>query len=190
VYLFLLWGAVACTKKQPDVVTSSISPYPGYKEYLIPANQHYAVDNGFQLVSKKEMHFMALFDSSCIYTNKDVKNFTDINKLYGFSDCGSLHQENSARVGWLWNGNAIELYAYCYTDSVRSDSLLGTAAINTPVELNIGVAAHRYLFTYNGKTITVPRHCTTDSIQGYQLYPYFGGDEAAPHEMHVYIKDL
>jgi hypothetical protein len=30
----------------------------------------------------------------------------------------------------------------------------------------------------------------TTKAKGYQLYPYFGGNELAPHDMHIWIKDL
>jgi hypothetical protein len=192
----LLLGLAACSKKQDDVVINNAAnkinstPYPGYKEYLIPANQHYATDNGLKLVNAKVMHFQALFDSSCIYTSRVAENVYDINKLYGFSDCGTLHHNNSARVGWLWNGKAIELYAYTYADSARSSLLLGTVAIGAPANISMSVQPHQYLFSYNGSTSSLPRSCTSDSIQGYQLYPYFGGDETAPHDIHIYIKDL
>lgn len=177
----LLVSFIACTKDNPN---------NGYKDYLIPANQHYAVNTGLEPMTKKELRFLALFDSSCIYTNRDPKNIYDINKLYGFSDCGTLHHENSARVGWLWNGKAIELHAYCYTDSLRNNKLLGTVAIGKPAELSMSVQANQYIFTYNGTQTTMPRHCNSSSINGYRLYPYFGGDETAPHDIHIYIKEL
>jgi hypothetical protein len=31
---------------------------------------------------------------------------------------------------------------------------------------------------------------TTPKGQGYQLYPYFGGDETAPHDINIWIKNL
>lgn len=183
----LLLATIACSKK---VTLPEENPYPGYTEFLIPAKQHYAVNNTYQTIDQKELRFMALFDSSCIYTNSNPENIFDINKLYGFSDCGSLHHENSARVGWLWNGKMIELYAYCYTGSVRKNVLLGTTAIGTPADLGISVQPNQYQFFYNGTITTVPRHCTNNSAQGYKLYPYFGGDETAPHDIRVFIKDL
>lgn len=190
----MLWAivvcAVACSKKQTDLVVNKGKQSPEYKEYFISRGQHYAEGNTFQLVDKKEMHFLALFDSSCIYTTVNPENITDINKLYGFSDCSSLHQENSARVGWLWNGKAVELYAYCYADSIRSNKLLGTVTIGSAADLTISVQPHQYVFDYGGKKTIMDRGCVSDSILGYQLYPYFGGDETAPHDIHVFIKDL
>lgn len=188
-YLAILVCGVACSKKQSDIINKE-NPSTEYTEYIIPKNQHAALTGKYRMVSKKEMRFKALFDSSCIYSNIDAANAADINKLYGFSDCASFHHQNSARVGWLWNGNAIALYAYCYADGVRSSQLLGTAAIGDPVELSITVQPAQYIFDYNGKKTEMKRGCTSDNIAGYQLYPYFGGDETAPHEVRVYIKDL
>jgi hypothetical protein len=181
---------VACNKKQTDLVVNKDKQSSEYKEYLIPKGQHYAEGNTFQFVNKKEMHFLARFDSTCIYTTENPENITDINKLYGFSDCSSPHQQNSARLGWLWNGKAIELYAYCYDDSIRNNKLLGTLTIGNVADLTISVQPHQYVFEYDGKKTIMDRHCVSDSIQGYQLYPYFGGDETAPHDVHVFIKDL
>lgn len=189
VSMMLLFAAAVSCKKQTNIPATKENPYPGYTEYLIPAKQHYAVNNNYDVISLKELHFKAIFDSSCIYNSYDAENIYDINKLYGFSDCSSLHHENSARAGWLWNGKTIELYAYCYINRVRKSMLLGTVPIGVPAELTMNVQPNVYQFTYNGKTITLPRHCT-GNIQGYRLYPYFGGDETAPHDIHVYIKEL
>ena len=171
-------------KKEPSLVNS------GYIEYLIPRNQHYATENGYKTVKKEQLRFMAVFDSSCIYTSQVRENQQDINKLYGFSDCGSGHSVNSARFGWLWNGSAIELYAYCYINGVRTSLLLDTVAIDQQNTLAIQVKAHQYIFECNGKTTAISRHCATGAIEGYQLYPYFGGDETAPHNIHIYIKEI
>ncbi|OQP57586.1 hypothetical protein [Niastella populi] len=189
VWVLLLSATVACSKKQTHLPATKENPYAGYTEYLIPAKQHYATNNVYQTIDKKELHFTAIFDSSCIYTNNNAENAYDINKLYGFSDCGSLHHENSARVGWLWNGKMIELYAYCYTNGIRKSALLGTTLIGTPAELSISIQPNQYLFTCNGSKTTLQRHCNSSNILGYKLYPYFGGNETAPHDIHVFIKE-
>jgi hypothetical protein len=41
----------------------------------------------------------------------------------------------------------------------------------------------------NGITTQLPRLATTEKAKGYQLYPYFGGDEAAPHQVNIWIKN-
>jgi hypothetical protein len=191
VCLVILICGVACSKKDVDApIINKQNPASGYKEYIIPKDQHYSHNNIPRVISKKEIRFMALFDSSCIYTSKNAENVSDINKLYGFSDCSSLHHQNSARIGWLWNGKAIALYAYCYIDNIRNSEFLGTVAPGTPVELSIGVQPGQYVFEFNGKKTMMKRSCSGEKIEGYQLYPYFGGDETAPHAMRVLIKDL
>jgi hypothetical protein len=188
--LWLLCVGLACCNKSVDTVTGKKeAPADKYKTYFIPKGQHYATDNNLKVVKVQQMQFMAIFDSSCIYTSRLAENQLDINKLYGFSDCGSTHQVNSARIGWRWNGSAIELLAYCYVNSGRKSQLLGTVAINQPATLAIQVSAGQYIFACNGKTITLPRHCSGNVAEGYQLYPYFGGDETAPHDIRLSIKE-
>jgi hypothetical protein len=46
-----------------------------------------------------------------------------------------------------------------------------------------------YIFHVDNSTVSLPRHCSDDA-SGYKLYPYFGGDEAAPHEITIEIEDL
>lgn len=161
-----------------------------FKEYIIRQGQHYADGTtGYKPVSGTGMHFQVKFDSSCVYTTVDPVNQGDINKLYGFSDCETLHQENSARVGWLWNGTAIELHAYCYKNSVRSSKLLGTIKLGETKSVGIDLSGEKYVFTYEGKQTEMSRNCSGSKFNGYQLYPYFGGDETAPHQMKIYIRE-
>jgi hypothetical protein len=35
----------------------------------------------------------------------------------------------------------------------------------------------------------MPRKSTTIKAVGYKLYPYFGGDELAPHPVSIWIKE-
>lgn len=187
--VLFLWSAVACSKTDSPVQEKETVSNE-YREYIIPKGQHYASGNHFRLLNKKSIHFKARFDSSCVYTLANTANATDINKLYGFSDCGSNHHENSARFGWVWNGKAIELHAYCYTEGQRNSKLLGSVAIGQEVELFLAAEPGQYIFTVGGKNETMKRSCSSEQEQAYQLFPYFGGDEVAPHDMRIFIKDL
>jgi hypothetical protein len=162
----------------------------GYQEYIIESGEHFTAGNVYKHINKKELHFMAWLDSSCIYLSTNPSNQADINKLYGFADCGADHQQSSARFGWNWNGTAFDIYAYCYTDGVRQSKLMGSMRPKEKASLSISVSPKKYLFKFNGKLETMERSCSTEQIEGYQLYPYFGGDEPAPHKMRIYIKEL
>lgn len=112
-----------------------------------------------------------------------------INKLWGFSE-GFDHQYNSARIGWAYNNGALRLYAYAYNKGVRLSTEI--TAVNIGVENNcsIKLSGFNYIFTVNGVTVTLSRANSTSSASGYQLYPYFGGDETAPHDIFIYIRSL
>jgi hypothetical protein len=190
VCLAIVICALACNKISIDPVTIEQNPGDGYTEYLIPKDQHYANGSNLVFLDKQQMRFKVLFDSSCIYSTLYPKNAKDINKLYGFSDCGSKHHESSARVGWVWNGRAVELHAYCYANGVRSSKLMGSIAPGEPAAITISVQPQQYIFEWKGSKTVMERSCSSDKIEGYQLYPYFGGDELAPHDIRVFVKDI
>jgi hypothetical protein len=66
---------------------------------------------------------------------------------------------------------------------------LGTIAINTENNCSISVLAHSYVFTLNDEETVMQRESTTTKAEGYKLFPYFGGDEVAPHSISVWIKE-
>ena len=135
------------------------------------------------------MNFIAKFDSTAIYSNVNPDNRLDINKLYGFSDNNSTHQQFSARFGWRWSDNALRLFGYVYNDGVRSSKELGTVAIGTENNCSIKVTEKHYVFSLNGFTDSLLRTSTTVKANGFKLYPYFGGDETAPHNIYIWIKE-
>ncbi|MDX5422996.1 MAG: hypothetical protein LPK14_12135, partial [Hymenobacteraceae bacterium] len=119
----------------------------------------------------------------------DPANQADINKLYGLSDCSTDHHTNSARFGWRWYENRLEIHAYTYLNTVRRSALIGTVALGAPATYELQLKDGEYLFILNGKRLALPRACTGKG-EGYQLYPYFGGDETAPHDISIVIKEL
>lgn len=162
---------------------------PAFKEYIIPQGEHYATDNPLKPLQLSELKFTVKFDSSAVYQTADTENQYDINKLYGFADNGEYHQQYSARFGWRWSDGALRLFAYTYNNGVRDSKELGTVAIDKEVFCCIKVTGETYVFTLNDKTATMPRLSVTEKVQGYQLYPYFGGDETAPHEVRIWIRE-
>jgi hypothetical protein len=156
--------------------------------YTIGEGQHYCDKSSFETEIFDTIVFKAKFDSSAIYTTINPKNQADINKLYGLSDCGSLHQVNSARFGWRWYKNNLEIWAYTYNDSIRDYKLVGTVSLNEFNTFKIIFGESKYIFLLNDKRIEMPRHCSV-TAQGYKLYPYFGGDETAPHVIKIWIDD-
>jgi hypothetical protein len=157
--------------------------------YLIKKGNNYCEKNSYPFTEYSILKFKAILDSSCIYTTALPSNQEDINKLYGFGDCSSFHQVNSARFGWNWYNNAMRIHAYCYADSVRAYIELGTVGIGEEFDCKLTVLPDKYIFELNGKPDTMLRGCTEPKAVGYKLFPYFGGDESAPQDVRVKIKE-
>ena len=184
-------------KKVIDGIKQSVmpiaeAPQPAdpFVKYFIKQGEQYCDKNNLVTVKYDELKFLVKFDSTAIYKTTLPENQGDINKLFGSSDNNAQHHEYSARFGWGWSNNALRLFAYVYNEGIRSSVELGTVKIGTENKCSLKVAGNTYIFTLNYKTVTMPRMATTPKAEGYKLYPYFGGDEPAPHAINIWIKEL
>jgi hypothetical protein len=192
-YLFLVAIVLAsCTKNSDDRVASlsSNSTTGQFIKYTIQAGNQYCDGNSYRAIELSEMKFIVRFDSTAIYQSKLPENQYDINKLYGFSDNNTDHHQYSARFGWRWSDKALRLFAYIYNKGVVTSKELSTVDIGAEINCFIKVTADKYLFGVDGTITDLPRMSTTEKAKGYQLYPYFGGDESAPHQIDIWIKNL
>lgn len=191
--LILAFGLVCCQKELEPFTTAQqpTEPKPGeFMKFTIPAGQHNATYNPLTPVSYEELKFVVKFDSTAIYTNADTANQRDVNKLYGFADNNDHHNNFSARFGWRWKDNELHLFAYRYNNAVRTIDDLGKVDIGKEHNCSIRVAGNQYIFTLNGVQTQWPRASTTPKSVGYKLFPFFGGDEVAPHTIYIWIKEL
>ncbi len=192
-------GLAGCKKEtvsHPQSAAATQSPAAkkpavnaAFTTYTIRAGKHYCDGNSYPYFAAPALYFTVVFDSSAIYQNVNPKNQHDENKLYGFADNNSHHQQYSARFGWRWCNGQLELSAYTYNNSIRSDTVLGSVAIGVENKCAIIVKGDHYDFVINGKTTSVPRASTTPQAEGYKLLPYFGGDEVAPHTVSIRIRE-
>lgn len=157
--------------------------------YVIPAGAHSPSGLNAAVQVGAEARFEALFDESAVYATVDPANQEDINKLYGFSDCSSHHHTNSARFGWRWFEGAVQIFAYIYADGERMWAYLGDARIGEPARYALYADGAEYVFEFGGETARMPRGCAGDGGVKYRLYPYFGGDETAPHDISIRITE-
>ena len=161
-----------------------------FTRYTITKGAHYATNNVYQPLETSELKFIVKFDSTAIYTSLTQGNQYDINKLYGFSDNNMKHHSYSARFGWSWNHEALRLYGYVYNNGVVASKELAVIPIGKEVSCSIKVTNHTYEFFINDvRKGTLDRYATTSKAVGYRLYPYFGGDETAPHNVDIWIKN-
>jgi hypothetical protein len=157
--------------------------------YLIKKGTHYCKPNPLRFSSKNTISFTAVFDSSCIYQTVDPSNQNEINKLYGFSDCNSHHLENSARIGWRWSNDSLRIFGFVHYGGEMISQQITTAQIDSVLNCCITCLDTAYEFNVNGNVLLLPRHCSGKYTR-YRLYPYFGGDETAPHKIKIQLTEL
>jgi hypothetical protein len=209
-YFLLILFCISCTKITETIseqnslpaAVSLIAPAAkptktaSWQHYTIQEGAHYCDQSSTKSVSGTSMSFKARFDSTCIYPAiiTDYNHAYDVNKLYGFSE-GINNQYNSARIGWRWLNDELQLFAYVYVngtllrDAISYDPpFIKTVSIGQDISCNISLSGNNYIFTVDGVIVSTARGVNSFKYSGYQQYPYFGGTLAAPHLMNFYIQ--
>jgi hypothetical protein len=180
----------SCSKNEVSIPAQPAVPAPEqFTTYTIPAGAHYCDQSTIKPVTVTQMLFRVKFDSTAIYSTVDPQNQYDINKLFGFTEGQDPHI-NSARIGWSYNDGALRLYAYAYKNGQRLSQEISTIGIGETVACLIKPEGNTYLFKVDQKEVRLGRALSTLSVSGYQLFPYFGGDETAPHLVRIFIKEM
>ena len=112
----------------------------------------------------------------------------DVNKLIGFSDCDRHHSQYSCRVGWRASGDSIELLIYKRDDNNIEFKLLKKVYSDQIVNVTLDFKDTIYTSCIDGICDTLVRPCPDWSGRKYSLFPFFGGQETAPHKMKIRIK--
>jgi len=184
--LITLIGFVSCNSFKVDPITA----------YIIDEGQHNSYSYNFNNKRKKNpiapilirgnrLEFNFMFTSQHIY-NYNIKDGDDINKLYGITST-KIHQ-NSARFGWRYIGNnKFEIFAYYYVKGIRDWYSLLIVKINETVKYSIDVSNKQYTFGANNNWHHV---YNTKNIMAFRSYPWFGGNNTAPHKMIFKIIEL
>lgn len=194
-FILTCLAAICLTACQKEIVKVESSKNKkaisqSFVQYNIFKGKQYCDKNIYVPLKVSRLEFKVRFDSSAIYKTEKTENQGDINKLFGFSDNNAMHHEFSARFGWRWSNDSLRLFAYVYNRGVRSYKELGTVEIGKENHCSISLSGNGYNFELNGSETKMLRESTTAKIEGYQLYPYFGGDESAPHDISIWIEKL
>lgn len=169
-------------------VDEVVAPDKNKTLYMIKKGEH-ATNSFIKKIEGDAMGYEVTFDSSAVYQTVNPENQGDINKLFGTSDCGTQHHMNSARFGWRWFNGRLEIHAYTYANGQRHSKLVSTVEIGKPYTYEIKFEADQYVFKLNDVRVAMPRNCS-GAIDGYMLFPYFGGDELAPHDITITLNHL
>jgi len=160
-------------------------------QFRIPSGKHYSrpwcLDFWY---NRKSFTWKVRFTESCRYDLKSDDQY-DTNKLCGVGYFPGFHHVDSARFGWrYWPSTGwIELIAYCYVDKGRIIKNLAFCEIGKEYHLQLNCAEHNYIFNVIDPVFDKPIGGITVSHApkklGYGLYPYFGGNRTAPHEIKI-----
>ena len=166
------------------------------------------------LFNPQALRYEVEFTESCRYrfgTDDDA----DVNKLFGiaFITWGSfwfviknlfkgklkaLHHYNSIRWGWRYDAlsGRIELLEYSYSNGYRNIHHYKLLNIGDKVILSIEGSFDLWEFKFNGISYSYDDpiigtfHLTPITWLCYELHPYFGGNNPAPHDMEIKMKRL
>ena len=161
----------------------------GFRDYVIKEGKH-SSRTSYRTTKTNCLQFQAIFDESAIYQSIDTNNQYDINKLYGLSDCKDNHTKTSMRLGWRWLNDSLEILWFKHTNNNFSFAKIKSIDFNEIVNFGIQFDTDYYYMSVGVETVTIARPCNQLSNRKYFLWPYFGGNETAPHDIKIKIKDL
>jgi len=170
----LLVLIISCYKTDSD----------GFIVYKIKKDSH-SSGTHFSLTTSKKIECLGILTESCLYDLKS-ENQLDINKLFGLSDSYN-HSDDSARFGWRSLNNNIEILTYVRRNNNFYYESMGTVEPNEIAYYSIEVQDTQYRFQFNKKIINIERTSQYSGVR-YRLYPYFGGNEVAPHDIIIKLK--
>ena len=180
-YLILFVMCVSCSKEIDDL---------GFRVYTIPEGEHRS-GSYFNHPTNSRINFQFILDESAEYQTEIPENQYDVNKIYGFSDFGKPHKKYSIRLGWRYIEGNIELCWFKRENGNASSGFITNIKINEINSAVIDVETFYYVIVVNNDTTMVRRRPDGfwGTIRRYYLYPYFGGNEYAPHDITIKIKE-
>ena len=179
--LLILLFLVSCAKEVDEM---------GFRVYTILQGQH---SSGVYInyADNSRIEFDFILNESAIYYSEIPENQHDVNKIYGLSDFGLKHQKYSIRLGWRYIDGNIELCWLRHEDGVHSSETIRNIELNEIYSAVIDINTFYYVIVINNDTTLLRRRPKGNwgAIRRYYLYPYFGGNEYAPHDITIKIKE-
>ena len=134
----------------------------------------------------KTLKYNVRFDRNCWYVKLNTDS-EDLNKLFGFG--GADHHKNSIRLCWkpdFKDKGTIKIYVYWYDDQSRASIWFVDMRVDEWVEFQIRKTSKGFVVHCPFRTVELGH--TKPNPTWKKLYPYFGGDNTAPHTMTIELK--
>ena len=168
------------------------------KSYLIKQGNHYCNVSIFERIfsvgyKMKRIFFKFKFHPECWWTPARNSDDNDLNKLYGLSFGLNSDHSDSVRLAWKPDFNVsgkIDIYGYIYdklADSQHLSQYITSVQTGEDCLANIASNGDKYEFRVN--TVNAEMANThPDPGLCFRLFPYFGGNNTAPHDMTIEIE--
>ena len=179
--VLILLLLVSCAKEVDDL---------GFRVYTIPAGEH-SSGSFLNHPDNSRISFQFVLDNSAYYKTEIPENQHDVNKIYGMSDFGVRHQKYSIRLGWRYLNEQLELCWLRHEEGKHSSATIRTIEPDVIYNATIDIKTFYYVIVINNDTTMVRRRPEGywGLVRRYYLYPYFGGNEYAPHDITIKIKE-
>ena len=83
----------------------------------------------------------------------------------------------------------MEIHAYVYTNGERQSEYIGKVDLNRSYHYELAIHKDYYVFNLEGvDPIFIARTSNCNRGFYYMLFPYFGGNETAPHDILIRIR--
>ena len=163
--------------------------------YLIPQGKHSSNNRWPRLYFFRRDKYFAVtrsfrFTPTCFYRFGNENDY-DVNKLFGFTTKLTSPMDTSFRFGWNneTGEKTVSIHAFWHIDNAMRSQYMGEVEIEKSYRFRItkGFAFVDFsVIDEDGNTI-LAHHCPyimkSKFSFGYRLFPYFGGNEVAPHDI-------
>jgi len=179
--LLILLLFISCSKEVDDL---------GFRVYTIPAGEH-SSGSFINHPNNSKISFQFILDESAYYETEIPENQHDVNKIYGMSDFGVRHQKYSIRLGWRYINSELQLCWLRHEQGTHSSGTIKTIEPDIIYNATIDIKTFYYVIVIDNDTTLVRRRPEGNwgLVRRYYLYPYFGGNEYAPHDITIKIKE-
>jgi hypothetical protein len=85
--------------------------------------------------------------------------------------------------------NTLQILWFKHEHGEFTFGLIDTVSLCEAHLYELNIWAWNYVLCVDGNCVYVDRNCP-EHKKNYMLYPYFGGDETAPHDIKIKIKNI
>lgn len=163
----------------------------GREIFTIKEGAHHS-KHRFKTTKSTLINFKVIFDESSTY-KINSSDQADVNKLLGVSDHKQYHMDHSIRFGWRYYNNKLEILWFKHEEGRFTFGHIDYIEPNEQYLCTILIEPDEYTLFVDDVFVTVPRvrsrYCFKSiNYSRYFLWPYFGGNCAAPHDIKIKIK--